>query len=426
MDLSNLTLSESSQSRPIDQYITVLPIKRKKSNKITISNDRTHIKIGKAYIPIWKHIHNGVPRNVPLLFEILCGKKLPRDAYVLDIAHFYKDFVKTMQVSPSQLLKSVKLFQYSIMCCSLPSKYLHACCSYLDNHRILHEDYVCNYVQSDQLRMVCQSDNQLNILPLCIHHLLSPIELKQRVSSSTWKKLCHNTLTRNSNLRMIPIDKLDQCIDYPTALLRNHSDLVTKTFYNLEFDSIIKLLQKNRLVTSKRMSSTVDTILDTMMMATRLTLNYNMNWSLKRWYKQHHLFTKKCMSLDYPTEPFNHYQLKYLQLLIRQDNFVAKLLTSQCDIAIEGGEMHHCVASYAKQSSLGYYAVYSVVNTKTQCRSTLGFPLFTLNNDRQFNAIDSWSRKQHVTYSNDPVDVNTERFGNFVIQTYVDNKLSDQ
>jgi hypothetical protein len=116
----------------------------------------------------------------------------------------------------------------------------------------------------------------------------------------------------------------------------------------------------------KDFDSTVDIVRDTIRMAERAGVEVNHNWSYRRWSEEHDRLSWDVARKGYSEKKFAEHLSFTLQ------GYTFTLLTSQADIAAEGMQMRHCVASYAHTASIGNYAVFKIEGKE---RATLGLTI---------------------------------------------------
>jgi hypothetical protein len=116
----------------------------------------------------------------------------------------------------------------------------------------------------------------------------------------------------------------------------------------------------------KDFEQTLDVVRDTIRMADRAGVEVNYNWSYRRWNEEHDRLSWNMARKGYSEKKFAEHLSFTLQ------GYTFTLLTSQADIAAEGMQMRHCVASYAHTASIGNYAVFKIEGKE---RATLGLTI---------------------------------------------------
>jgi len=201
-------------------------------------------------------------------------------------------------------------------------------------------------------------DRTINLIPLMLEFEEDPQQLRKRFGKGLWKQLAHTSKTRMKHL----------------APLLRHSTEVTSlrtgilpfvsSYHAHDFDIDFGLLTAAKVAPRiKDFESTLDVVRDTIRMADRAGVEVNHNWSYRRWDEEHDRLSWDVARKGYSEKKFAEH------LSFTQNGYTFTLLTSQADIAAEGMQMRHCVASYAFCASKGTYAVFKIEGKE---RATLG------------------------------------------------------
>ncbi len=97
--------------------------------------------------------------------------------------------------------------------------------------------------------------------------------------------------------------------------------------------------------------------------AVRMGVDLNPEWGLNRIRREHDEWVKRDRAKRYSAATFAS------AWTLEKGGYSATLLTTPLEVAIEGGTMRHCVASYASYAQKGIYAVLRIDGKE---RATLG------------------------------------------------------
>lgn len=261
-------------------------------------------------------------------------------------------------------------------------------------------------------------DRLYNIIPLLIYFGLNPRQLKNKMGSGLWKRLCKNSTYKNKMivavLQKILKDKKRigsfRFNDYKINIISRVSGIkstlikyaaIYDTFYNIDH-SDCSLFSLEWLSINARVSYYQEVIqlyhlaFDTFKMAKAVGKNTNTRWSTSRLKQEHDRMLKLEIVDEFPTLPnFDH---------ISDGCFCDiefKLLRTSLEIFEEGQAMKHCVAFYIENVVYYGYLVFSL--KKGEMRSTLG--LSRINNKFVIH--------QHCGYENSKIEDN-----NFIEASY--------
>jgi hypothetical protein len=201
-------------------------------------------------------------------------------------------------------------------------------------------------------------DRTINLIPLMLEFQEDPQQLRKRFGKGLWKQLAHTSKTRMKHLAPL--------LRYSTELTSMRSGILPLvSSYHMHTMDIDKgLLTAAKIAPRiKDFESTLDVVRDTIRMAERAGIEVNHDWSYRRWNEEHDRLSWDVARKGYSETKFAE------DCSFTQGGYTFTLLTSQADIAAEGMQMRHCVASYALCASKGTYAVFRIEGKE---RATLG------------------------------------------------------
>lgn len=271
------------------------------------------------------------------------------------------------------------------------------------------------------------ANKERQLIPALLYFGKPVGELKQGLGSGIWKSLCNNSVSRNIAIFKIvgtfksgQIDDsrctpeypqitcvnmnavkavLSRLINLPSGILNSHVfynelaggyDMLPdadELFWSEEanvtrdqlfliqltiFETIARDAQINQKITDQvylRESHRV--FIDTLRLACQLKESFNYAWSLGRVHREHRRLTKLLRARklqEYSKYPYQ-FSKPWLHSLSHKDIDIV-LLKSPYDIALEGHEMNHCVASYHHLVFHEKSLIFSLRNTSGY-RSTL-------------------------------------------------------
>ena len=204
-------------------------------------------------------------------------------------------------------------------------------------------------------------DRTINLIPLMLEFEEDPQQLRKRFGKGLWKQLAHTSKTRMKHLAPL-LKESTELISMRTGILP-----LVSSYYMHSMEIKGCLLTAAKIAPRiKDFDSTVDIVRDTIRMAERAGVEVNHNWSYRRWSEEHDRLSWDVARKGYSEKKFAEHLSFTLQ------GYTFTLLTSQADIAAEGMQMRHCVASYAHTASIGNYAVFKIEGKE---RATLGLTI---------------------------------------------------
>jgi hypothetical protein len=201
-------------------------------------------------------------------------------------------------------------------------------------------------------------DRTINLIPLMLEFGEDPQQLRKRFGKGLWKQLAHTPKTRMKHLAPL--------LRYSTELTSVRTGILPLVSYyritNMDIDK--GLLTAAKIAPRiKDFEPTLDVVRDTICMAERAGVEVNHDWSWRRWQEVHDRLSWDVARKGYSETKFAE------DCSFTQNGYTFTLLTSQADIAAEGMQMRHCVASYAQKASNRNYNVFKVEGKE---RATLG------------------------------------------------------
>jgi len=211
-------------------------------------------------------------------------------------------------------------------------------------------------------------DRTINLIPLMLEFQEDPQQLRKRFGKGLWKQLAHTSKTRMKLLAPL--------LKYSTELTSVRTGILPMlSLYYLPYSShrgetpVIAAKVAPRI---EDFEQTLGIVRDTMRMADRAGIEVNRNWSWRRWNEEHDRLSWDVARKGYSEKKFAE------DCVFTQGGYTFTLLTSQADIAAEGMQMRHCVASYAHTASIGNYAVFKIDGKE---RATLGLTIGSIRDE---------------------------------------------
>lgn len=208
-----------------------------------------------------------------------------------------------------------------------------------------------------------EADGLLHLVPAIVVFKASPSSIRRQVGGAVWKRIAHNSRTRNARLMQTAwlcasddkyADRFVRLLDFPSGVLN-----AVHGGYEAAEELIAARITPRK--TPMAFQQTVHIVRDTRQMLGRA---FNPDWSLARMRREHDEAARKHRSGTFSDKPFAE------AFSYAAGGFTGTLLTSQLEIALEGDTQHHCVASYANLASRGDYAVIRIEGPE---RATAGY-----------------------------------------------------
>jgi len=292
---------------------------------------------------------------------------------------FNARFTTAANCTPSKFLKLVNALMYKVFVAKYSDKLVKNFT--LSDYRPWRQSTISSSrlvkleSAADKLQQA-MDDGLWNITPFIYQLNKSPKELKEMFGKGLWSRLCKNSFTRNNLLcTFYELSNRNDSIDsriikelnlVSSTILRKFS-INSYTIYSYE---LMHLSFSRKGEYAKVTINDLLFVVETRCMADQLGEVFNPQWSKRKMHEKHEQFSRDITARDYPDEPFSFVQ--DLPSSFSTEEFTCKLLDSKFKIALEGKEMHHCVAFYANSSSRGEYLVYAVMQGDEKY-STIGF-----------------------------------------------------
>ena len=220
-------------------------------------------------------------------------------------------------------------------------------------------------------------------------------ESKKVFGKGLWKKLCHNTKSRNDLIVKVALSLWNGTPDFrlirelnkiPSTLLKGTTFPPLIITNDCIFEYATPLLAKYKTckaITRAVLTYTHNIITDTIRM---LDGNINVNWSINTWDRRHKELAEVRNQALLGSKEIFEATGKYPKT-IDGGNFFATLLDSEYAIKQEGKAQHHCCGIYSDFVKRGEYVIYSIKGLNDEV-STLGIPLISGLNLQHFMACN--------------------------------------
>jgi len=199
-------------------------------------------------------------------------------------------------------------------------------------------------VGNKQIIQQLEKDELYHLIPFAIVFGMGPEEGKKHLGASAWKKVANNSKTRNKYI-------FQSGHKFSPEILDLRSGILTQSLFTGDLSDIIAGKLAPTIADFPRTRHLVE---DTRRMCARLDVPFNKNWSLSRFEREHDKLSKEILAQRFSKESFCDPHQEVI------DGYTFTRLISKFEIAKEGSEMRHCVASYADDAECGRYEVYQV------------------------------------------------------------------
>lgn len=246
------------------------------------------------------------------------------------------------------------------------------------------ERLIDNY---DNIKQTCD-DGLHQIVPLLILHGGTASDLRQTLGKSLWKRLLRQPVSRTKyyadfvkvfNKFHRPL--FERCLSIPTTQLRT---LTGRQPYLLYGEIVHCSNNPSTLGLHSKKGSAVDRlgedkysrqiVADTFYMAQQNDVGFNPNWSTKRFDEVHRYLTRLTNNKRFSANPVCDRDVHTVE--VREGTYCYKVsftrLTSPAEVAEEGRNQGHCVASFANRLNSDDYSIYVVECEELDVRATLG------------------------------------------------------
>lgn len=217
-----------------------------------------------------------------------------------------------------------------------------------------------------------ERDGLYHLIPAIVIFGKSPQQIKKLIGKGDWKRIAANSETRNKRL-MQTIGR--NTLVWPEAestfvsLLDFRSGVLRGVSFADEMEKVAARVTPRQ--TTEAFQETFHYVRDAWRM---MGAKFNPEWSLARIHEEHDLEVRRRAAEKHSPLPFAD------PWVFEKDGYTVSLLTSRLDVASEGGEMRHCVGSYAEICANGHYAALKVDGKE---RATIGlrynFPTWALD-----------------------------------------------
>jgi hypothetical protein len=222
---------------------------------------------------------------------------------------------------------------------------------------------------------------------------LSSFDAKQLFGKGLWKRLVHNSRTRNDaickitgtahTLSITDVDADKHMVkllnDVPSTILIKTKGLnfpdIRATAWRTGADNLLPKVLKHIggplcKMNAEEIYKNIHVVSDAYNMIAKADGVWNPNWSILRMHREHDKASIEVAKQGSTTTPFPY--VDSLPHTLFKDGFHASLCKSHRELAILGAQEHHCVGSYNDRAAQGMYAVYKITNDESGTVSTLG------------------------------------------------------
>ncbi|WP_299948227.1 PcfJ domain-containing protein [uncultured Microbulbifer sp.] len=272
-------------------------------------------------------------------------------------------------------------------------------------------------------------DNQQNIIPLITYFGATPEKLKIKFGKGIWKKLCKKSKTTNKYIVIIleyffndksrvgGVINFDRHLVVLNTLCRLKASLIAYIHRNKYLiddfrkdvhrtETLFFWLNDNALVSNPNdLTEMMYICIDTERMSNHLGQVFR-PWKRASMIKRHDKFSKAITARQYTDKPFENLPEIDNKITISGINIL--LLRSPWQVANEGYEMNHCIASYIELIQSGLYLAFSLKSKNG--RSTLGV----------YKKGSRYIKDQHCTFGSRTV---TEK-NTILAEKYIVNNLN--
>lgn len=205
-------------------------------------------------------------------------------------------------------------------------------------------------------------DGLYHLIPAIVVFQAPPSSIRKLLGRATWKRIAHNSMTRNARLMRTAWitpdddkygDRFVRLLDFPSGVLN--------AVHGVEYENESIAARISPRKTPFAFQQTVHIVRD----ARRMLGNaFNPDWGLARITHEHDLAAREHRRKRFSDAPFAD------AWSYEAGGYAATLLTNALEIAVEGDTQHHCVSSYASMAASGDYAVLRIEGAE---RATAGY-----------------------------------------------------
>lgn len=224
-----------------------------------------------------------------------------------------------------------------------------------DNRLVYQAHQVLPYVNE------AERDGLNHLIPAIVAFGKSPSEVRKETGPATWRRIAHNSRTRNRKILQIAArpHQLENLaanfitlLDFPSGVLPGVHDPSS-----LDYAIAARVCERK---TFMGLEAAYHTVVDARRM---IGDAFNPRWSMARIRREHDRATAERIKTKYSDKPFTD------AWSMEVDGFTFTLLITPLDIGLEGASQHHCVGSYASEAQRGKYRVFKIEGAE---RATLG------------------------------------------------------
>lgn len=199
-----------------------------------------------------------------------------------------------------------------------------------------------------------------HVAPILVAFNGRPDEVRRRIGKGMWRRIHHSSLETNAlRARAKLMVKLDfgAIMAIPAGALRETvSQCKTRGLIAV---SVAAHIASNRAEMREAVMLARD--------ALRMGGTLNKSWSLRRLREEHDKLSRAAARRRSSPEPFAEpYEAEI-------DVYHFRRLISPLDFAIEGAEMHHCIASYSDRARDGLETAFSITGNERASVSFSGY-----------------------------------------------------
>ena len=322
---------------------------------VELDTESLKITFGKASISAFTRL-KGVKGNYHLINEIMYGKGM----LCTDLKKLYKDFSEEIGITPKAAVGVINNLGWKVIAGDFTSAQVFKWCYPRGCKRQISQHSVTTmHRMKDTLKQMLE-DGQENLIPLVLKTEMTPKQIKDSLSKASWKRLTKVSFTKAQYISRAVngkyVTKIPEYLELNTSYLANVNNLLS----NVPHLVVNRLAKQRRCLTdADKIYDMARIVQDTMMIAEEIGYDVNPNWSWKRWSEEHTIVTRKRRAKEFSDkEILVGIYANLHREVVSEIGDKATLLTTALSVALEGDEMGHCVAGYARRCIKGEYVVY--------------------------------------------------------------------
>jgi len=276
----------------------------------------------------------------------------------------------------------------------------------------------------------CELDGIENVQPICLLLGKNPADCKLELGRTLWKKLCKNSLTRNTYLYKILRSRFStQSVGDALKDLNKFKSKYLKRGKNIGQTHVVNFNQYG--LWSQETGGRYRMAIDTEAMANRLGEKFSLAWSKDKMLRKHDEYSletqrrREAEILERNAKYDRQWEsiAKYLPLeFVELNGYVASLIKTPKQLHREGEVMRHCVGGYSSYISNGEYLVYSITDSSGNKVSTLGL---LLPNDQTDSPLRCIIDQHYGRYNSEVAEESALQLADLVV-TSVNKLLNDE